>query len=130
MTHYCSLCKRHFRKRIKNELQRQFRNLYRAADKAYSSMDYEGVGFIVEDSFISSMGCQKSGYSREDLIDFAQSSGLFKTGTGMNFDSFKKAFFPHLYLINDDAEESEDERRERQEKRAMIKDKAKQPEII
>jgi hypothetical protein len=30
----------------------------------------------------------------------------------LNFDTFKKTFFPHLYLVNDDAEVSEEERRE------------------
>lgn len=48
----------------------------------------------------------------------------------MNFDSFKKTFFPHLYLLNDDREESEEERRERQEKRGILRNKDKQPEII
>ena len=82
-------------------------------------MDFTGVGSITEGTFINSVACEKSGYSREEMIDFVNLSGLFKKP--MNFDSFKKTFFPHLYLINDDAEESEEEQRERIEKRAMLR---------
>ena len=39
-------------------------------------------------------------------------------------------FFPHLYLINDDAEESEEEKQDRKEKKELLKNKEKQPEII
>jgi hypothetical protein len=46
------------------ELRKQFRNIYRAADKAYSSMDFTGVGHIKKEDFLNSMACQKSGFSK------------------------------------------------------------------
>lgn len=99
------LCKNHFTRAIRVELRKIFRNLYRAADKAYSSMDFTGVGYIVKEDFLNSMACSKTGYTKDDLKDFVELSGMFKQGTpGMNFDTFKKTFFPHLYLINDDLE--------------------------
>lgn len=86
-------------------MRKVFRNLYRAADKAYSSMDFTGIGYITEEDFLNSMAFSKLGYSKEELKEFVELSGMFKKETkGMNFDTFKKTFFPHLYLINDDLE--------------------------
>ncbi len=68
-------------------------------------MDFTGVGYVVKEDFLNSMACYKTGFSTEDLKDFVEFSGMFKQETpGMNFDTFKKTFFPHLYLINDDLE--------------------------
>jgi hypothetical protein len=36
----------------------------------------------------------------------------------MNFDSFKKTFFPHLYLIQDN-DDSDEERRDAETKKQM-----------
>ena len=98
-------CKKHFTRAVRVELRKAFRNLYRAADKAYSSMDFTGIGYIAEEDFLNSMACIKIGYSKEDVREFVEVSGMFKKDSpGMNFDTFKKTFFPHLYLINDDLE--------------------------
>jgi hypothetical protein len=48
-------------------------------------------------------------FSQEELKDFFFISNMFKEG--MNFDSFKKTFFPHLYLIQEE-DGSEDERKD------------------
>jgi|LauGreDrversion4_2_1035121.scaffolds.fasta_scaffold150089_1 hypothetical protein len=116
------LCKNHFTRAIRVELRKVFRNLYRAADKAYSSMDFTGVGYIIKEDFLNCMACSKIGYSKEDIKDFVELSGMFKIDTpGMNFDTFKKTFFPHLYLINDDLEQSDEDRRDRNEKKSILK---------
>ena len=57
-------------------------------------------------------------------------TGMFANGQGMGFDAFKKTFFPHLYLINDDKDQSDDERRDRLEKKSILRNQDKQPEII
>jgi hypothetical protein len=76
-------------------------------------MDFSGTGFITEESFLNSIACQKCGFTREELCEFLKLTGLFSSNPqGMNFDTFKKTFFPHLYLINDDAEESDEEKRQ------------------
>lgn len=66
-------------------------------------MDFTGIGLITEDDFLTSMICTKVDFTPEELKDFFFLSNLFKSG-GMNFDSFKKTFFPHLYLIQEDNE--------------------------
>lgn len=55
-------------------------------------------------------------FSTEELKDFFFLTNMFKSG--MNFDSFKKIFFPHLYLIQEDRE-SDNEKREKEEKMMM-----------
>ncbi len=51
------LCKRHFQKAVCGDLKKHFKVIFRGADKAYSSMDFEGIGFINLDSFINSFAC-------------------------------------------------------------------------
>ena len=41
-----SLCKEHFQHYCKAVIRKQLKSLYRGADKAYSSMDFTGVGSI------------------------------------------------------------------------------------
>ena len=73
------------------------------------------------------MICKKIDFTPEELKDFFFLTNMFKQG--MNFDSFKKTFFLHLYLITDN-DESDQERRDKEEKSQMKKNKEKQPEII
>ncbi len=104
------------------------RNLYRGPDRAYSSMDFSGIGFITEEDFLKSIVASKCGFSEVELRDFVYLEGMFK-GEGMNFDSFKKTFFPHLYLIKE-GEEEEDEKNDMEMKKQMRDNKEKQHDII
>ncbi len=78
-------------------LRKELRNLYRGPDKAYATMDFTGIGSITEEDFLKSMVVKRMNFSTEELKDFFFLTNMFKNG--MNFDSFKKIFFPHLYLI-------------------------------
>ena len=78
-------------------------NLYRAPDRAYAAMDFTGIGAIHESDFMNSLAIKRSNLPIEELKDFFYLSNMFGTN-GMNFDSFKKTFFPHLYLIQDENE--------------------------
>jgi hypothetical protein len=90
------------------------RNLYRAPDKAYSSLDFTGIGSFSEEDFLKSYVVKNLPYTEVEMRDFLFLSNMFKGE--MNFDSFKKTFFPHLYLIKE-GEESEDEKKEQIVKR-------------
>lgn len=75
----------------------ELRNLYRGPDKAYSSMDFTGIGHITQQDVMNSLVVkQRLHFTVEELRDFFFLSNMFKEG-GMNFDTFKKNFFPHLY---------------------------------
>ena len=80
-----------------NALKKELKNVFRNPEYAYSSMDFTGIGQITEETLMNSRVVQKLGFSIEDLKDFFKMSNIF--ANGMNFDTFKKTFFPHLYLI-------------------------------
>lgn len=50
-------------------------------------------------------------------MEFFYLTNMFKFK--MNFDSFKKTFFPHLYLIHDDGDESDEEKRDTEIKKQL-----------
>jgi hypothetical protein len=87
-------------------MRREIRNLYRGPDRAYAALDFTGVGYVTEQDFLSSMICKRMPFTIEEIKDFFFQSNSFAgkpaSGVpigGMNFDSFKKSFFPHLYQI-------------------------------
>lgn len=105
-----------------NALRKEIRNTYRGPDKAYSTLDFYGTGSIKEADFFNSIIPSRVPFSIDELKEFCEMSSIFKEG--MNLDSFKKTFFPHLYLINED-EESEDERKEVEMKKQIKNNKEK-----
>jgi len=61
---------------------------------------------------------------------FFREQNLFNSQTkGMDFDSFKKYFFPHLYLVQEDPDDADD-KAAYNNKRELIKNKGKQPQVI
>jgi hypothetical protein len=97
-------------------LKKELRNIYRSSEKAYASMDFTGKGYIMEDDFLNSLVITRVPYTKDDVKLFFKQSNLFsntgpkkedKKGSatpanGMNFDTFKKTFFPQLYLLNEE----------------------------
>ncbi len=69
--------------------------MYRGPEKAYASLDFTGIGLITEQQFLDSLVCKSTEFTEEEMRDFFFLSNIFKNG--MNFDNFKKTFFPHLY---------------------------------
>lgn len=71
--------------------------MYRGPDKAYSSMDFYGTGFITEETFLNAIFMRRIPYSPEEVKEFLVEANLFNnndTKGGMAFDQFKKTFFP------------------------------------
>lgn len=93
------------------KLRLTLRTVFRAPDQAYACYDFEGVGGITKEAFLSNMNTKKFGIPLEDLELFIDYQNIFKGGK-LNFDSFKKNFFPHLYLVQED-NHSEEDRKER-----------------
>jgi hypothetical protein len=94
-------------------------------------MDFVGVGYIKEEDFLNSQACKQSGYSTEEIIDFLEFSGIFKfDSNGLAYDAFKKTFFPHYCMNNDDREQSDEERRDVSDRKKLFTNKDNQSEII
>ena len=148
------MCKQHFCQQVKAVLRKELRNIFRAPERAYASMDFYGRGYITEEDFLNSIVLQRIPYSREDVREFFRQFNLFalkqnqgtgslnstshsveratpqkqgqaqQTEPGMTFDHFKKTFFPQLYLINEE-NESDEERKMKQKQLELSAPKGK-----
>ena len=48
-------------------------------------------------------------FGQDEIKMFFREQNLFAKGKpGMEFDTFKKYFFPHLYLVQDDIDDADD----------------------
>jgi hypothetical protein len=122
---------------VKKALRKGFRSIFQGPEVAYGSMDFYGRGYITEDDFLNSIVMSRIQFSRDDVKECFKQFNMFKVlnvqsnasnsshsalstaigkplthqAHGMIFDYFKKAFFPQLFLINED--DSDDERKQR-----------------
>lgn len=77
---------------------------------AYGALDFNGKGFILEQDFLN---CQvvkeRTKFSKEQIKVYFKEFNLFpKNDEGLSFDNFKKNFFPHLYLVQEDKDDADD----------------------
>ena len=75
------------------------RNLYKIPDVAFADIDFSGKGYITEEDFFNTLLIYKLKYSREELKEFFDRENSFKRRiskdkVGMNFEIFKRCFFP------------------------------------
>ena len=106
--------------------------MYRNAEYAYSSMDFTGLGYINEEAFLESKTIQKLPFSKDELRSFFREYNLFNkqnNGSGLSFDIFKKNFFPHLYMVQEEADDADD-KVAIANKKELIENKANQPQVI
>lgn len=105
--------------------------MYRSAEQAYGSFDFSGLGYITEQAFLDSkLVKNRVPYSNDEIRLFFRESNLFdKSKKGLEFDTFKKYFFPHLYLVQDDPDDAEDNAA-MQTRNELKKNSEKQPQVI
>lgn len=66
-------------------------------------MDFDGKGYITESNFgqgiVYDKLTQQYHYSTEDIHEYFLRENLFTTDGKLDFEVFKKAFFPHLFHV-------------------------------
>ena len=84
--------------------------MYRGADQAYGDLDFSGLGYITEKAFLESKFVKtRLKYTQDEIKLYFKEYNLFQSNSqGMNADDFKKNFFPHLYLVQEEADDAED----------------------
>jgi hypothetical protein len=84
--------------------------MYRNAEYAYNTLDFTGLGYITENDFMNSIIVKdRIPFTSDQIKVFFQENNLFTAGSnGISFDSFKKNFFPHLYLVQDPVDDADD----------------------
>ena len=78
------MCKQHFCQQVKTVLRKELRNIFRAPERAYASMDFYGRGYITEEDFLNSIVLQRIPYSREDVKEFFRQFNMFTIKQGGN----------------------------------------------
>ena len=64
------MCKHHFCNKVKTSLRKELRNIYRGPEKAYSSMDFTGRGYITEEDFICNLVVKRIPFSKDDVKEY------------------------------------------------------------
>jgi len=83
--------------------------MYASAENGYAAMDFTGLGYISQEAFLNSyLVKDRVPFSRDQIKDYFKANNLFQEENGMNFDNFKKNFFPHLYLVQEDKDDAEE----------------------
>ena len=84
--------------------------MYRNAEYAYNTLDFTGLGYITKNDFMNSIIVKdRIPFSSEQIEIFFQEYNLFTPGkNGIDFDNFKKNFFPQLYLVQDPQDDADD----------------------
>ena len=60
-------------------MKKELRNTFRAPERAYSSMDFYGRGYITEEDFLQSIVMQRIPFSKEDVKEFFRQFNLFSS---------------------------------------------------
>jgi len=96
------MCRKHYLDYVGQTLRKEIKLLYRDPETAYASMDFEGNGKISFHEFIESIVVQKTKFDLDDVEGFLLRDRIYKDRKGeIEFEKFKKQFFPHLYHISD-----------------------------
>jgi len=105
--------------------------MYRNAEIAFSDLDFTGLGYVTETAFLeSNLVKNRIPYSEEEIKAFFREFNMFgKNSKGMAVDEFKKSFFPHLYLVQEEPDDFE-ENEAMENKEELINNKGKQPQVI
>ncbi len=93
-------------------------------------MDFTGIGHISEEAFLDSKTVAKLPFTSDQIKVFFREYNLFNSSSAhLTFDLFKKNFFPHLYMVQEDADDADD-RAAQANKKELLENKANQPKII
>ena len=97
-------------RQIRDVLRKELKRMYGNAECAYNAIDFSGLGFITKDAFLNSIVVkQKVHFSMEEFQTFFNGYNMFTENEGgISLDTFKKIFFPQLYLVQEDKDDIDD----------------------
>jgi Ca2+-binding EF-hand superfamily protein len=113
-------------------MNKEFCRMYKCAENAYASLDYGGKGHATLEEILESYVVKNKmrQFSELQIVEYLNNSGIFMEGAhGINFDTFKKSFFPHLYNIAQDKDD-EDDIQAAEVRKQLETNEDKQPELI
>jgi hypothetical protein len=84
--------------------------MYRCPEDAFSTLDFSGRGYILEDDLLNKFLLQRCKVELEEAKLSVMMFNMFNNkdtkrkdvpSNGMTFDTFKKNFFPHYCIVNE-----------------------------
>lgn len=116
---------------VRDKLRKELKSTYHSTEGAYAAFDFSGLGYITEEMFLNhQLVVGRIPFTVDEIKTFFREYNLFSSAKpGIDFDSFKKFFFPQHYLVQEDADDAED-RAAFQIKRELIQNRDAQPKII
>lgn len=65
--------------------------MYRCAEEAYAALDFNGKGYVDEQSFFDNLVVKRLPFQKQQIKEFLNYSSLFTNdSTELTFDIFKK----------------------------------------
>jgi hypothetical protein len=79
----------------------EFKKMYRCCEDAFAALDFSGLGYVTKESFFNSIVIKdRVTFSKEEVELFFKDFNLYGIDSdGINYDTFKKIFFPQFYLV-------------------------------
>ncbi|CAI2381224.1 unnamed protein product [Moneuplotes crassus] len=96
--------------KMRGKIRHEMKKVFKIPEQAFADLDFEGKGYLIEKDFFHTILNYKLPYTQEQIKEFLDYEKLFvRSPKGqMNFEGFKKAFFPKRFAgSNDDAHEEE-----------------------
>ena len=105
--------------------------MYRQAEVAYSALDFSGLGYITMEAFLNCIIVKdRVPFSEEQIRLYFKEYNLFPDGKpGIDFDNFKKNFFPQHYLVQDPVDDADD-RQAKANRDELVQNGPRQTEVL
>lgn len=97
-------------------VRKELKLAYKEPESSYASLDFYGIGRVNMRTFLGNVIVQRLKIAEEDLIQWLIRDKIFvDEHTSIDFQHFKKKFFPDYYLIEEANEyELNDHKKEEQ----------------
>lgn len=87
----------------RHSLRHTFTILYKEPYNAFGIIDHQGKSYVTLEDFLNSFVATRSGLFPEEIIEFFELQGVFRSGKGqLIFAKFRELFFPHMTLAGED----------------------------
>lgn len=84
------------------KIRKELKIVYRDPESNYSALDFSGTGRISMRTFLDNIIVKRLNIPEDDIILWLISDKIFlDQNTDIDFQHFKKKFFPDYYLIDD-----------------------------
>jgi len=82
------------------------KQIYRDPESAFAALDFGGQGKVTLERFLNGLVVKRVKFDVEDITEYLLKEKIFENEEyELEFDKFKKNFFPHLFHIDDNDEE-------------------------